>query len=63
MPRLVFYYFGMPFWRAEVSRLALHLGKVEFEDRIIMDSDHISWVETGVSPFGQGPNRETKILA
>ena len=28
MPQLVFHYFGMPFWRAEVSRLALHLGKV-----------------------------------
>ena len=28
MPQLVFHYFGMPFWRAEVCRLALHLGKV-----------------------------------
>merc|ERR1711878_80976 len=43
----------MPFWRAEVSRLALHLGKVEFEDRII--TDRKAWVETGVSPFGQAP--------
>jgi len=53
MPQLVFHYFGMPFWRAEVSRLALHLGKVEFEDKII--TDRTAWVETGVSPFGQAP--------
>merc|ERR1711971_118570 len=53
MPQLVFHYFGMPFWRAEVSRLALHLGKVDFEDRII--TDRKAWVETGVSPFGQAP--------
>ena len=25
-------YFDFPFWRAEVSRLALHLGGVPFED-------------------------------
>lgn len=53
MPQLVFHYFGMPFWRAEVSRLALHLGKVDFEDRII--KDRAAWVATGVSPFGQAP--------
>ena len=28
MPKLVLYYFNFPFWRAEVSRLALHLGEV-----------------------------------
>ena len=28
MPKLVIHYFNFPFWRAEVSRLALHLGKV-----------------------------------
>ena len=30
MPTIKIYYGNMPFWRAEVSRLALHLGKVMF---------------------------------
>ena len=28
MPNIKLYYGEFPFWRAEVSRLALHLGKV-----------------------------------
>ena len=28
MPKLVLHYFDFPFWRAEVCRLSLHLGKV-----------------------------------
>ena len=28
MPKIVIHYFKFPFWRAEVCRLALHLGKV-----------------------------------
>ena len=28
MPAIKIYYFDFPFWRAEVSRLALHLGNV-----------------------------------
>ena len=30
MPNLKLYYLDFPFWRAEVSRLALHLGNVSF---------------------------------
>ena len=30
--QLRFIYFDFPFWRAEASRLALHIGGVEFED-------------------------------
>merc|ERR1712156_891147 len=32
MPNIKLYYGPMPFWRAEISRLALHLGKVPFEN-------------------------------
>merc|ERR1712203_1176091 len=32
MPNIKLYYGEFPFWRAEVSRLALHLGKVPFEN-------------------------------
>ena len=28
MPAIKIYYFDFPFWRAEVARLALHLGNV-----------------------------------
>merc|ERR1712156_718379 len=52
MPKLVFYYFNFPFWRAEVCRLALHLGEVEFEDKRV-DFKFIK--ECGKSPFGQAP--------
>jgi len=52
MPKLVFYYFNFPFWRAEVSRLALHLGEVEFEDKRM---DFKAFKETGKAPFGQAP--------
>ena len=39
MPKIVLHYFDMPFWRAEVSRLALHLGKVgiHFFKNIILE--------------------------
>ena len=30
---LVLLYYKIPFWRAEVARLALHLGDIPFEDR------------------------------
>ena len=30
--RIKFIYTDLPFWRAEVSRIALHLGNIEFDD-------------------------------
>jgi len=48
----VFYYFDFPFWRAEVCRLALHLGGIEFEDKRI---DFKTLKESGKAPFGQAP--------
>merc|ERR1711994_818064 len=63
MPKIVIHYFDMPFWRAEVSRLALHLGKVEFEDKKIKDFKEFK--ESGVAPFGQAPILEVdgKVVA
>jgi len=52
MPKLVLYYFNFPFWRAEVCRLALHLGEVEFEDKRV-DFKFIK--ECGKAPLGQAP--------
>merc|ERR1739848_419531 len=63
MPRIVIHYFDFPFWRAEVSRLALHLGKVEFEDKKIKDFKEFK--ESGIAPFGQAPILEVdgKVIA
>ena len=53
--KLQLMYPNFPFWRAEVSRLALHLGGVEFENL------HPTWREfrdikdDGSLPFGQLP--------
>merc|ERR1712240_999186 len=52
MPKLVLYYFNFPFWIAEVCRLALHLGEVEFEDKRV-DFKFIK--ECGKAPLGQAP--------
>merc|ERR1712018_48865 len=61
--KLVLHYFDMPFWRAEVSRLALHLGKIEFEDKKIKDFKEFK--ESGIAPFGQVPILEVdgKVIA
>merc|ERR1711981_663474 len=63
MPKIVIHYFDFPFWRAEVSRLSLHLGKVEFEDKKIKDFK--AWKESDISPFGQAPILEVdgKVIA
>merc|ERR1712059_203165 len=52
MPNIKIYYADFPFWRAEVSRLALHLGKVPFEDCRVSVAEI---KEGGKSPFGQAP--------
>merc|ERR1712110_805561 len=63
MPKLVLHYFDFPFWRAEVCRLSLHLGKVEFEDKKIKDFKEFK--ESGIAPFGQAPILEVdgKVIA
>jgi len=63
MPKLVLHYFDFPFWRAEVCRLALHLGKVEFEDKKIKSLDEFKL--SGIAPLGQAPILEVdgKVVA
>ena len=38
-------YFDFPFWRAEVSRIALFMGGIEFNDRRI-DSEEFQRVKS-----------------
>lgn len=44
-----------PFWRAEVSRLALHLGGIEFENRHPSREEFTTGKKDGSLPFGQVP--------
>lgn len=52
---LRFYYFNFPFWRAEPSRLALHLGGIPFEDVRLGREEFLAMKTGGELPFGQVP--------
>merc|ERR1712109_158547 len=65
MPAIKIYYFDFPFWRAEVARLALHLGNVPFENVKVTFADRDSLKEAGKAPFGAFPTMEVdgKVVA
>ncbi|MHC8603586.1 glutathione S-transferase family protein [Arenicellales bacterium IMCC58067] len=42
--KLTFIYFDFPFWRAEVGRIALFMGGIEFENRLV-DGDEFNRVQ------------------
>ena len=66
MPVLKLYYPDFPFWRAEVCRLALHLGGVPFEDvRAKTPEEREAFKNSGKAPFGQVPILEVdgKVVA
>ncbi len=48
-------YFNFPFWRAETSRLALHIGGIEFEDVRLGGDDFRAKKAAGDFPYGQLP--------
>ena len=52
---IVLVYPSFPFWRAEVSRLALFLGDVEFENRHPSREEFRAAKSDGSLPFGQMP--------
>merc|ERR1712066_144329 len=58
MPAIKIYYFDFPFWRAEVSRLALTLGNVPFENVKVTFAERDSLKEAGKAPLGQFPTME-----
>merc|ERR1712187_566877 len=58
MPAIKIYYFDFPFWRAEVSRLALHLGNVPFENVKVTFADREPLREAVKSPLGAFPTME-----
>jgi glutathione S-transferase len=58
------FYTDLPFWRAEVSRLALHIGKIDFEDvRLKWRDDFDIMINTGKLPYGvKSPFRQIPVL-
>ena len=59
--KLVLYYFTIPFWRAEVTRLALFIGNIPFTDYRIEKDEYEIFKKTGklpnnkIAPFKQLP--------
>ena len=58
---ITLYYFKIPFWRAEVSRLALFIGNIQFTDYRIEKKEYEIFKEIGkltnnkIAPFKQLP--------
>ncbi|MBT5344116.1 MAG: glutathione S-transferase, partial [Acidiferrobacteraceae bacterium] len=56
---LTFIYFDFPFWRAEVGKIALFMGGIDFENKIVDGEEFQRVKETGqlddgtVIPFHQ----------
>tara|TARA_Y100001954_G_scaffold110341_1_gene119716 strand:+ start:628 stop:1284 length:657 start_codon:yes stop_codon:yes gene_type:complete len=59
--KITLYYFKIPFWRAEVTRLSLYIGDIPFEDYRIEGNDYDKFKKTGelpnkkIAPFKQLP--------
>ena len=58
------FYTEIPFWRAEVSRLALYIGNIDFEDvRMTWREDFDKMVDTGKLPYGViAPFRQIPVM-
>lgn len=48
-------YFNFPFWRVDICKIALAIGKIPYENRIISRKYFIKNKETDEFPFGQVP--------
>ena len=59
--KITLFYFKIPFWRAEVTRLSLFIGDIPFEDYRIENEDYNKFKKTGelpnkkIAPFKQLP--------
>ena len=63
MKKIILYYFTIPFWRAEVSRLSLFIGNIEFDDYRIQNNDYKKFKEDGTLPSGKNaPFRQLPVL-
>ena len=61
--KIRFIYFDTPFWRAEVSRLALYIGKIDFDDVRVKRDEFLQARRTGKLNDGTTvPFRQLPIL-
>ena len=57
------YYFKIPFWRAEVTRLALFIGDIPFKDYRVEGKEIDNLKETGLLPNNQiAPFKQLPVL-
>ena len=61
--KLILYYFSIPFWRAEVTRLVLYMNDIEFVDHRISDTERDQFKKNGQLPNGMiAPFRQLPVL-
>ena len=61
--KLILYYFSIPFWRAEVTRLTLYMNDIEFVDHRISDTERDQFKKNGQLPNGMiAPFRQLPVL-
>ena len=61
--KLILYYFSIPFWRAEVTRLTLYMNDIKFVDHRISDTERDQFKKNGQLPNGMiAPFRQLPVL-
>ena len=61
--KLVLYYFSIPFWRAEVTRISLFIGNIPFTDYRIEKDEYENFKRTGKLPNNQiAPFKQLPVL-
>ncbi len=61
--KITLYYFKIPFWRAEVSRLALFIANIPFDDHRIEGDEYVEFKKAGKLPNGKiAPFKQLPVL-
>ena len=61
--KLTLYYFKIPFWRAEVTRLSLFINNIDFVDHRISEEEYEVFKKKGELPSGKiAPFRQLPVL-
>ena len=61
--KITLYYFKIPFWRAEVTRLSLFIGDIPFSDHRIEGDEYDEFKKTGKLPNGKiAPFKQLPVL-
>ncbi len=61
--KITLYYFKIPFWRAEVTRLSLFIGDIPFNDHRIEGDEYDEFKKTGKLPNGKiAPFKQLPVL-